>query len=217
VVWQDARFSPGIDQVVLSRSTDGGASWSPPVIISDLRSAGVPDHRTGGGLPSAAVDPRNGDLHVVWQDARFSPGIDQVVLSRSTDGGETWTAPKRVSDGPLDAANFTPAVAVNANGVVGVAYYSLRNDPGRRFLVDEYLATSKNRGQRFAKSRRVSAVSWDSRFAALSDRGLFLGDYQGLAGSRQNFFPLWIATFLPSRIDPPERQPDAFTRAMRAQ
>jgi hypothetical protein len=200
--------------LMIARSTDGGETWSDPVVIAEAQSAGVEGSRTGENIPAAAIDPRNGTLYVVWQDDRFSPGVDQVVLSISTDGGETWSAPRLVSDGPRDAPNFTPAVAVNANGVLGVSYYSLRNDPDRRVLVDEYLAISRDRGRRFGRSQRVTKASFDLRFAAFSE-GFFLGDYQGLAAARTMFYPLWIATFNPSRIDPPARQPDAFTRAMK--
>jgi len=196
-----------------ARSTDGGRTWSAPVEIADVRADGVAGSRTGGGLPTAAIDNRTGALYVAWQDSRFTPGTDQIVLSRSTDGGQAWSAPQLISDGPGNAANFTPAMAVSPEGWVGVSYYSLRNNPSR-VLVDEYLAVSKNGGQQFAKSLRVSAASWDLRFAATSD-GFFLGDYQGLVASSKTFYPLWIGTFSPSRADPPNRQPDAFTRAMK--
>jgi hypothetical protein len=208
-VW--LRFVGAAGELLAARSEDGGDTWSAPVTIASVHAAGVPGARTAESLPSAAVDPRTGNLYVVWQDDRFSPGVDQVALSRSTDGGQTWSAPQLVSDGPRDAPNFTPAVAVNAEGLVGVAFYTLRNDPSRRVLVDEYLAVSRNAGRRFGRSQRVSSSSWDVRFAAMS-RGFFLGDYQGLAGGRNVFHPLWIATFNASRIDPPARQPDAFTR-----
>lgn len=216
LVWANYTFNGSFwsPALLTAKSTDGGASWSAPVVISDALPFGVDGQRTGGSLPSAAVDPRTGDLYVVWQDERFSPGTDQVVLSRSNDGGETWSTVQLVSDGPRNAANFTPAVAVNANGVVGVAYYSMRNDPARSVLVDEYLAISRDQGRKFGRSVRVSAASWDVRFAAVS-RGFFLGDYQGLAAGRKTFHPLWIATFNPSRLSPPARQPDAFSRAMK--
>jgi len=212
--WVSFPFNGNVPELLTARSTDGGASWSAPVVVSDARPFGVDGQRTGGSLPAAAADPRNGNLYVVWQDERFSPGSDQIVLSRSTDGGETWTAPQLVSDGPRNAANYTPAVAVNANGVVGVSYYSLRNDPARSVLVDEYFAISKNQGRKFGRSARVSTASWDVRFAAVS-RGFFLGDYQGLGAGRQTFHPLWTATFNPSRLNPSARQPDVFSRAMK--
>jgi hypothetical protein len=197
--------------LVAARSEDGGETWSAPVTIAHPRAPGIVGSRTGGALPAAAIDARNGALYVAWQDETFSPGVDQVVLSRSTDGGLTWSAPRLVSDGPRNAASFTPAVAVSATGRVGVAFYSLRNDPTRSVLVDEYLAVSRDGGQRFGRSVRVSSTSWDLRSAAFS-RGFFLGDYQGLAAGRRTFHPLWVATFDASRLDPDSRQPDAFTR-----
>lgn len=199
--------------MLASHSTDGGRTWSAPVTVSTVSASGVDGSRTGAGLPTAAIDGRTGALYVAWEDDRFTPGTDQVVLSRSTDGGQTWSAPQRVSDGPGDAASFTPAVAVTPEGWVGVSYYSLRDSPSR-VLVDEYLAVSRSGGQTFAKSQRLTASSWDLRFAATSD-GFFLGDYQGLATSSKTFYPLWIGTFGVSRIDPPARQPDAFTRAVK--
>jgi hypothetical protein len=204
----------GTANMVAARSTDGGDTWSPPVLISNVRPVGVPGSRTGEGIPSAAIDPRNGAIYVVWQDNRFSPGTDQVVLSVSRDGGLTWSAPKLVSDGPKNAASFTPAVAVTPDGVVGVAYYTFRNDPSRRVLVDEYLAISRDGGQKFGKSVRVSSSSWDLRWAAVA-RGFFLGDYQGLAAGRKMFYPLWVGAINPSRSQAGELQPDVFTRAMR--
>jgi hypothetical protein len=212
-VW--TRFIGNDGTLVAARSTDGGDTWSTPVAISDLHTAGLANARTGSILPTAAIDPRRGILYVVWQDSRFSPGVDQIVFSSSKDGGQTWSAPKRVSDGPLDAANFTPAVAVTPDGIVGVSYYSLRNDPSRGFAVDEYFAISRNQGKKFLRSTRVSPASWDMRFAAFAE-GFFLGDYQGLAAGKKMFHLLWIATFDPSRIDPPARQPDAVTRAIKA-
>ncbi len=212
-IW--TRFTRNVAELIASRSTDGGDTWSEPVVIALLRTAGVADARTGGILPTAAIDPKHGDLYVAWQDSRFSPGVDQIVLSRSADGGQTWSEPQRVSDGPLNAPNFTPALAVNPNGLVGVSYYSLRNDPERRFLVDEYFTFSRNRGQSFVRGQRVSAASWDLRFAAFAE-GFFLGDYQGLVAGKKTFHPLWIATVAPSRIDAPALQPDAFTRPLKA-
>ena len=215
-VW--ARLTRNLVELLAARSTDGGDTWSAPVVIAATQPAGVEAARTGGILPTAAIDPKRGDLYVAWQDSRFSPGppgVSQIALARSTDGGQTWSAPQRVSDGPLDAPNFTPALAVSPNGVVGVSYYSLRNDPDRRFLVDEYFTFSRNRGQKFVRGQRVSAASWDLRFAAFAE-GFFLGDYQGLVAGKQTFHPLWIATLNPSRIDAPALQPDAFTRSMKA-
>lgn len=218
-VWQHAtRLGPNryTDfRVTSARSEDGGATWSTPADIAVPSTYDVPDLRSGSGLVAAAIDPRNGALYVTWQDDRFSPGVSQVVLSRSIDGGRTWSPPKLVSTGPKKAPSFTAAVAVNGKGEVGVSFYSLRNDRSRRYLADTYIVFSKNGGQTFGPARRVSRSTFDTRFAALTFSGFFLGDYQGLAAGRQTFHPVWVGTHRKSRLDPADGQPDVFTRAMK--
>jgi len=197
-----------------SYSTDGGDTWSPPVRVADVSVAPVPSSRTGDGLPAAALDPATGNVFVAWQDQRFTPGADQILLSTSADGKSGWSAPRRISDGPANTFNFTPAVAVNDLGQVAVSYYSLRNSPpGSNHLVDEYLVVGGPRGKPFSRGRRQSFSSWDNRAAAIADGQFFLGDYQGLAAAGHNFFPLWVATFATSTIDPPAKEPDVYTVA----
>ena len=88
------------------RSSDQGGSWSGPIRISDLLAIGARDPETGTAirdgttLPQIAVAP-NGHLFVVWQDARFSGGVrDGIALSRSIDGGLTWSAPLQINSSP---------------------------------------------------------------------------------------------------------------------
>jgi hypothetical protein len=198
-----------------SRSDDGGDTWSAPSVVAPFSPTGVQDLRTGGILPSAALDPRNGSIYVVWQEDRFTPGVAQVMMTRSTNGGASWTAPRIISDGPRNAANFTPAVVVNPLGKVGVLYSSLRNDPARRYGVDTYITFSLNGGRSFTRSTRLSTQTFDARFAALAEGGFFLGDYQGLAAGRTTFHPVWVATMKTSDLDPPAREPDVFTRPVK--
>src|SRR6202166_181131 len=171
-----------------SYSTDGGDTWSPPVTVADITVAPVPSSRTGDGLPGAAIDPATGNLYVVWKDQRFTPGADQIVLSFSADGRSGWSSPRRISDGPDNVPNFTPAVAGDELGQVAVSYYSMRNNPsGTGNLVDEYLTLGGPRGRPFSRGRRQSFGSWDLRAAAIADGELFLGDYQGLAAAGHTF------------------------------
>jgi hypothetical protein len=97
--------------VAVMRSTDKGATWSKPTIVSKLGQVQVTDPdtgqlvRTGDIIPDVAVDRRSGALYVVWQDARFSGGDhDGIAFSKSTDGGRTWSAPKQINRVPSVAA-----------------------------------------------------------------------------------------------------------------
>jgi hypothetical protein len=202
--------------IASSYSTDGGNSWSPAAKVADVITAPVQSSRTGDGLPSAAIDPTTGHLYVVWQDQRFTPGTVQVAMTVSADGKGSWSAPRRISDGPNGAASFTPSVAASAQGQVAVGWYTFRNSPhGNNLEVDEYLSLGGPRGRPFSRGRRQSTTSWDNRAAAIAGGKFFLGDYQGLAATSAGvFFPLWVATSAPSRIDPPARQPDVYTLAV---
>ena len=213
LVW--GNFAP-FDRVELltARSEDGGATWSAPQHVEDAFAAGVPGMRVGDGLVAVAVDRRSGALYVVWEDARNTGRVDQIMVSRSTDGGESWSAAEVISDGPDNAASFTPAVAVDGKGRVGVTYYSLRNDPDRRFGVDLFITFSNNGGRTFGASRRISQTTWDATFAAFS-RGKFLGDYQGLVAGQRLFHPLFVSTYRASDRDGSRRQPDVFTTGIR--
>ena len=191
-----------------SRSEDGGVTWSPPAEIARMQAVGVRFQRSGDILPTAGVDPRTGRLYVAWMDQRSTPGVSQIFLTRSDDEGRSWSEPQRISDGPDDAPNYTPALAVSGQGRVAVSYYSLRNDPARQFLVDLYVNTSRD-GENFGAGKRLSSTSFDVRFAAMAQE-LFLGDYMGLAGGRKDFHALWIGTLERSKLEPSEWQPDAF-------
>jgi BNR repeat-like domain len=194
-------FKNGQISVAAIFSDDRGETWSSePVIIDFLGTVFVSDPRdgapvrTGDILPEVAVDPRAGrdDLYVVWQDARFTAfDRDQVALSKSSDGGLTWSRPARVSSNIATQA-FTPSVDVNRNGRVAVTYYDFTNDtPASPTLDTDYWVTrSGNGGATFSDRERITPEPFDMRSAPFAG-GFFVGDYEGLA-SVGVFRPLFV-------------------------
>jgi hypothetical protein len=73
--------------VVFVRSTDGGATWSPPVNVNNDPPTPAGWHWFGtlGVAPSGRID-------VVWNDTRESQNVNTARLyyAWSTDGGSTW-------------------------------------------------------------------------------------------------------------------------------
>jgi BNR repeat-like domain len=195
-------------------STDKGETWAGPIIVDRHVVAPVRDpdtgqaHRTGDIIPDVAVDAGTGAMYVVWQDGRFT-GRAAIALSRSTDGGRTWSTPIKVNQTPLlgnlnDQA-FTPSVHVAADGTVGVSYYDFRfNAAGGGTDTDHFLvhchAACTSAASWVGSETRVTPASFDSRRAPVA-RGFFLGDYVGLDNIGNRFTPFFTQTTATDRAN----------------
>ncbi len=194
-------FTPRGLSVDFISSSDGGNTWSQPTVVSTQQSPNdfATDGtllRTGAGLPSVAIDASTGQLYVVWEDARFTGGaVDQDVISTSTDGGVTWSAPTVVSKTPSSIPAFTTTVAVNSAGTVAVTYYDMRNPDGitTGLPTDYWLVTSTNHGASFDNEVRITSTSFDMSLAPNAG-GLFLGDYEALTNIGTTFEPFFVKT-----------------------
>jgi hypothetical protein len=185
--------------VAFSKSSDGGATWTAPQVLAKLESVAVTDPntgapiRTGDVIPEPAINPATGQLYVVWQDARFSGGaFDEVAISTSSSGGATWTAPTRVNT-PTGRPAFNPSIRVNGTGTVGVTYYDFRSlaAGNTSTLPTDYWFTSSPSGD-LAFGNETHLYGPFDMLSAPFARGSFVGDYDGLDASGDNFVSLSI-------------------------
>jgi hypothetical protein len=119
--------------ILVSKSTDQGATWGPPAtLIRDDSATHFNDKETITGDPT-----RPGNVYAVW-DRLNSPGglpsrpIDLPsflshgvpMFSRTTDGGATWSTPTPMADGLL--GTLGNQVAVLPNGTLVDVFWGYR-------------------------------------------------------------------------------------------
>jgi hypothetical protein len=187
--------SPG-ERLEAVISSDGGVTFGTPKRIASATEYNEPNIRTGSFLPSAVSDRTNGNLFVVYQ--AILSGNARILFTKSTNGGNNWSAPIAISNNPAGSGVFNPAVNVSPDGqTVTAVFYDHRNNPGSATLVDLYLAQSFDGGATWQPNIRLTSVSTDASLAPLTSAGYMLGDYQGVAqptNANVPAVPVWIDT-----------------------
>jgi hypothetical protein len=114
VVWEDDSFTTPYPQIILfSRSTDGGATFSPPKPLSN---------RSGfASNPRICVDGQGG-INVVWQDNATAKLNSDVFFSRSADGGLNFSNPMNLSSANDPGDSTNPQIAADAAGNIYVVW-----------------------------------------------------------------------------------------------
>jgi photosystem II stability/assembly factor-like uncharacterized protein len=183
-------------EVAVMISKDHGATWTKPITVAKALPGFVADPddgtplRTGDIIPEVAAGP-NRSAYLVWQEATLAPSGSAIAFSKSHDGGLTWSTPKRVNTDPTTQA-FTPSIEVAPNGTLGITHYDLRfntDDGGATLPTDYWFLHSHDDGAAWSESR-ITADSFDMRDAPFA-RGLFTGDYEGLAVQDGKFLTLF--------------------------
>ncbi len=160
VAWR--KILPGdVRETVVARSTDGGHSFSPPVIVGQ-------DGWVFPGCPhrpaSLGVD-RQGRLYVAW----YTEGADEtpaIYLAYSDDRGQTFSSKQKLN---VSKGTFPdhPQMAVDPAGRVIVVWEE--QSPVRREVV---VRLSLDRGRTFTVPRKLNEKKGQSPAVAMNAQGL---------------------------------------------
>jgi hypothetical protein len=109
-VWQQDRWSNGGARGLVTAVThDGGASWSTTFPHFSTCAGGT---AANGGNYERASDPwvtfsPNGDSYQISLSVNFvQDPVTAILVSKSTDGGDTWTEPITLARDPIGVAPF---------------------------------------------------------------------------------------------------------------
>jgi hypothetical protein len=104
--------------ILFSKSTDDGATFSSPALVSASHPAPTSSGAFGGNSQSMAVDS-SGKINVVWQDDILTPGAADIFFSRSSDAGANFSTAQNISHSP---GSGSPRMALDSQGNVNVVW-----------------------------------------------------------------------------------------------
>ncbi|MBL7128499.1 MAG: T9SS type A sorting domain-containing protein [Ignavibacteria bacterium] len=134
------RFTSTTD-ILLSKSTNGGANWSIPVNVSDLAVV-------QGSMP--AIGP-NGEIYIAWRGSSGSSA--KIYFDKSTDGGVIFGTDKLISPAPQA---WFPSIATDLSGGPRNGYIYVTWNDESNGDDDVFLSFSSNGGTNWSVPKRIN-------------------------------------------------------------
>lgn len=180
----------GPNGLVFKKSLDQGVTWSTTekqIKTTHLWDFSIPGIDRCNGMPITACDlsssPHNGTIYVNWADQSNGSNDTDIFLSKSTDGGTTWSTPLRVNNDAPGKHQFLSWMTIDqSNGNIYIVFYDRRNYTNNN--TDVYLAYSTDGGNSFTNTK-ISTTSF------LPTSSVFFGDYTNITAHNGVIRPIW--------------------------
>ena len=101
-----------LNAILVSRSTDGGDTWSEPItLIRDTAS------NLSNDKEAITADPLDSNfVYAVWDRLDTDANLGPTFFSRTTNGGQSWEEARIIYDPGVDAQTIGNQIAVLPNG-----------------------------------------------------------------------------------------------------
>jgi hypothetical protein len=203
VAWLDTVNKQAVER--LSVSHDGGKTFprqniTVATVTDDFVSPapGSSFRQDARAFPSFTIAP-DGTLYVAWGNRTGDPanGHAVVMLTKSANGGLTWSAPVVAGDVAGRSAFFA-SVTTDPSGTVDVAFLALDDVPSGTapgpgvVHHDAYLSQSTDGGNSFGSPMLISTATSDPDGSSTNSlRAQFLGDYITAVADATHVYAVW--------------------------
>jgi hypothetical protein len=190
----------------INRSSDATNQFATPTIdvstVVDLGgppASGIPGINPGGLLGQAwvAVDcstgPTRGNVYVLCSVTNDPGNLVNVMFSRSSDGGRTWSVPLRINDDlpAQNAAHWFGTLSVAPNGRIDACWNDTRHSADNT-VSELYYSWSDDGGLTWAANRPLSPPFNHSLGYPQQSK---MGDYIGMVSLNEGACIAYTATF----------------------
>lgn len=167
-------------------SADGGSTWGTILTVAAVRFHDVNGNVRIDAMPAAATDAK-GVVYVAWPDCRFSIGCsrDDIVFTKSPDGGRTWSSVKRLPVDLLRGDHWGVGLGIDPgtsgkSAHLAVSYYVNRTTACKSpCQIDLRYTSSVDGGAHWSPAVQLAGPMQPSWASPTSDGRMF-GDYFGM-------------------------------------
>jgi hypothetical protein len=159
----------GTDELLVSKSTDGGLTWGSPIQVNAPGNSGTGYGPVNDDKTSITADPTNPNfVYATWAEFNdpklLKANSAETMFARSTDGGQTWQPEQAIHSAPGTDFNWGNQIVVLPNGTLIDAF--TEGDINNNNQIALTLLRSTDHGQTW--SAPIQAVVQDPLLVAHS-------------------------------------------------
>ena len=164
----------------ISRSFDGGATWSSSLVDVSAAPPDCSDYLCGWaflGAQMTMTSEGTGILYALWNGGSVDNGPERIFFAKSNDAGVTWSRKVDVSDAAQGIAHAFPAITVASPGDVRISWMDARNAP----MWNAYYRRSRDGGKTWSSESDISTFVPGFSYITPTGFSFPFGDYFEMA------------------------------------
>lgn len=145
----------------VSRSTDGGVTWTTKTIDVSSSPPDCAAFLCGWaylGAQLVMTSDANGNIYLLWNAGSTPRGPERIYFTKSTDGGNTYSTKVDVSTAPAGTHHAFPAIAAAGNGDLRISWMDARAANGGMDKWNVYYRNSSNGGESWSNEVDLSTA-----------------------------------------------------------